>query len=145
MAKSIETEILIDAPPNHVWKVLMNFAAYSEWNPFIPRLRGEKKVGSTLTVVIEPPKKKPMTFQPKVLVAQENHEFRWVGHLVIPGIFDGEHIFVLEEQDNGTLFIQKEKFRGLLAIPMLKMIGQSTRHGFEEMNQALKERVEQME
>ncbi|MCB2212513.1 SRPBCC domain-containing protein [bacterium] len=145
MAKRLDTEILIDAPAERVWSVLMEFAAYPEWNPFIQQIQGEAKVGTTLTVTMEPPKKNKMTFQPKVLVVKENTEFRWLGHTVFPGLFDGEHVFQLEKRDNGTCFIQREKFRGMLVPLIMAMIGSATRNGFEEMNQALKERVEQLD
>ncbi len=39
-------------------------------------------------------------------------------------------------------FIQREEFSGVLAPLMLLMIGKSTKRGFDEMNQALKVRIE---
>src|SRR5208337_3854746 len=33
--KEIHTEIEINAPAEKVWKVLTDFAAYPEWNPFV--------------------------------------------------------------------------------------------------------------
>jgi hypothetical protein len=39
--------------------------------------------------------------------------------------------------------VQQEEFRGLAARPVLAVIGKPTLAGFELMNQALKDRVEQ--
>jgi hypothetical protein len=39
--------------------------------------------------------------------------------------------------------VQQEEFRGLAARPILAVIGTPTLAGFQEMNQALKARVEQ--
>jgi hypothetical protein len=62
-----------------------------------------------------------------------------LGHLLIPGLFDGEHIFVLEPiEHNRVKFVHREEFRGVLVGLILRMVGESTRRGFEAMNQALK-------
>jgi uncharacterized protein YndB with AHSA1/START domain len=37
---AITTDILIKAPPERVWAVLMDFAAYPAWNPFIISIEG---------------------------------------------------------------------------------------------------------
>ena len=39
-----------------------------------------------------------ITIQPTVLVVQPERELRWIGRLFIPGIFDGEHSFIIEPQ-----------------------------------------------
>jgi hypothetical protein len=84
-----------------------------------------------------------MVFKPKVKVNTPRREFRWLGHLIIPGLFDAEHIFHLEPAGvTGIRFIQKEEFRGILASTILKKIEEATRSGFDAMNQALKQRAE---
>src|SRR5690554_2844594 len=93
--KQIETEILIDAAPEAVWKVLTDFENHPLWNPFIQSIEGEKVVGKTLVVSIKPPDGNGMTFRPEVLVFEPYREFRWRGKLGIKGIFDGEHYFLL--------------------------------------------------
>ena len=40
MTRRIDTETLIQAPPQRVWSVLTDFAAYSQWNPFIVSITG---------------------------------------------------------------------------------------------------------
>jgi hypothetical protein len=140
--KTLETSIDIDAPPEQVWGILMDFARYPEWNPFIRRIRGKAVAGARLAALLQPPGTKALTFHPRVRIVVENREFRWLGRLLIPGIFDGEHLFVLEPIDGGTRFHQKENFRGLLVPFLNRMIEGDTRRGFTEMNKALKERAE---
>ena len=143
MAKEIKTEILIQASPVKVWQILMDFKNYGSWNPFITSISGEPRAGNFINVVIEPPEKKGMKFRPKVLVFNTNKEFRWKGKLIIPGLFDGEHIFELIDNKNGTTtFIQREIFRGLLIPFVTKMLDINTVNGFKLMNQKLKEQVE---
>ncbi|HKO85819.1 MAG TPA: SRPBCC family protein, partial [Actinomycetota bacterium] len=63
MARQLESEVEVQASPERVWEVLTNFAAYPDWNPFIVR----------------------------VLEAEPARRLRWLGHLLVPGLFDGEH------------------------------------------------------
>ncbi len=86
-----------------------------------------------------------MTFHPRCLVLEKNKEFRWLGHLLIKGLFDGEHIFKLEDLGNGqTKFVQRENFRGVLVPLLWRIIKSNTKKGFVEMNNQLKKRAEQL-
>ncbi len=137
--KEIHTEIEINAPAEKVWKVLTDFAAYPEWNPFVRRGEGEVRVGARLHVYIQPSAGKGMSFRPTVLVADPNRELRWLGHLWVRGLFDGEHSFSIEPLSEGRdRFIQRERFGGLLLPLLSKTLDGDTRRGFEEMNRALK-------
>jgi hypothetical protein len=141
--KEIHTEIEIHAPTKRVWRVLTDFAAYPEWNPFVRRGEGEVKVGSHLNVFIQPTGGKWMSFRPKVLVADPDRELRWLGRLWVPGLFDGEHSFLIKPLGEGRVrFIQRERFGGLLVPLLSKMLDGDIRRGFEEMNRALKVRCE---
>ena len=141
--KEIHTEIEIHAHTERVWRVLIDFSSYPEWNPFVRRASGEVQVGARLHVFIQPSGGKAMSFQPTVLVAEPNRELRWLGHLWVPGLFDGEHSFRIEPLSDGRVrFVQKEQFRGLLVPLLTRMLDGDTRRGFEEMNRALKLRAE---
>ncbi|MCF8262384.1 MAG: SRPBCC domain-containing protein [Melioribacteraceae bacterium] len=141
--RSLKSEILIDAPSDEVWNVLMNHEAYPAWNPFIIKISGSTKTGDFLKTTLQTEGNDPMDFKPIVLKNQFRQEFRWKGKLGIKGIFDGEHYFILEEvTPNQTRFIQGENFTGLFSGLLMKMIGEDTKEGFISMNKALKTRVE---
>ncbi len=143
MSKEIKTEILINASPSRVWSVLTNFQNYPQWNPFIKSITGEVGVGNKIIARIEPPEASGMTFKPKVLTFDANREFKWLGHLLVPGLFDGEHKFELIDNQNGTTtFIQSEKFKGILVPLFGKMLDINTVNGFKNMNLKLKELAE---
>ena len=139
----INTEIEINAPSETVWNLLTDTSKFPEWNPFIRRLRGELKAGQKLVVFIQPSGARGMEFNPVVLKVEPNRELRWLGRLVFPGLFDGEHIFQIEPLSNGGVrFRQREIFSGVL-VPLLKSsLEIDTRRGFNEMNQKLKELAE---
>lgn len=62
-----------------------------------------------------------MTFKPIIKEFETNKLFGWVGHLVIPGIFDGHHTFELKEiSENETLLTQAELFLGIFSGMILK-------------------------
>jgi hypothetical protein len=90
-------------------------------------------------VHIAPPGAKGMTFKPKVLIAKTNSEFRWLGHLLFAGLFDGEHNFTLNDNGNGTTtFTHSEVFKGILVPLFKKQLEANTRNGFIGMNDKLK-------
>ena len=66
MALEIKTEIIINATPEKVWKILTNFRAYPNWNPFIKSIEGQVTIGEKIIARIEPPEAKGMTFKPKI-------------------------------------------------------------------------------
>jgi hypothetical protein len=141
--RNIETKITINASSEVVWDILLDHKAYEEWNPFIREISGPSQQGDHLLVKIQPPESKAMEFKPLVLVNDKEKEFRWVGKLIVKGIFDGEHYFLLESAGpNKTHFIQGENFTGILSGLMMKMIGDNTLKGFQTMNEALKKKAE---
>lgn len=137
----IDTRIEIAAPATRVWGILTDFPRFPEWNPFIARIEGQPEPGARLRIQIRPPGKSAMTFTPKVLVARPGKELRWLGRLLLPGIFDGEHAFELEERGGSCSFRQSERFTGLL-LPLLGGALAATERGFAAMNAALKQRAE---
>lgn len=140
---SISTEIEIAAPTADVWRELTNGAAYPDWNPFVKHLSGDLTVGNHINVTIQPEGSSPMDFTPEILAAEQNTELRWIGKLGFKGIFDGEHFFILKQTAEGKTILQHgENFTGVLAYPLIGLIGEGTRNGFEAMNRALKARVE---
>lgn len=145
LRKELRTEIIIRATPQKIWMILTGFNSYPEWNPFIISLSGKAVAGNTISAVIKPSGGNGMTIRPKILRVDENRELRWKGHLVIPGLFDGEHIFELNENNDGsTTFVQREMFSGILIPLFRKLIDENTRSGFEAMNLQLKMRAENL-
>ncbi len=141
--RELRAEVEIEASPERVWEVLADFSAYPEWNPFVRSAEGELAPGARLKVRLQPPGSIGMTFRPTVLSVEPGREFRWLGHLMVPGLLDGEHYFRVEPMDDGrTRLVRSELFRGLLVPVVLRMVGRGTLNGFQRMNRALKERAE---
>ena len=139
----IYTSVEIDAPAETVWSVLTDFGAYPTWNPYT-RIEGEPRVGERLRVSPGPEAGRSPTFRPRVLVA-DGRELRWLGHLLVPGLFDGEHSFVVEDLGEGrSKFVQSEAFSGVLVGPVMRFVGAQTEANFRGINGALEERAESL-
>jgi hypothetical protein len=143
MQKRLRTEIEIDGSADQVWQVLTDFGAYPEWNPFIIEAAGTARAGERLTVRLQPPGGRAVTIRPTILQADPGKRLRWLGRILMPGVFDGEHSFAIEPiTDNRVRFVQQEQFRGLLVGLLARSLDRHTLPGFEQMNQALRARVE---
>jgi hypothetical protein len=141
-AWTITTVTEIDAPPARVWRVLTDLAAYDEWNPFIVEASGTVAVGETLTLAMALPGRDPMTIEPRLLVVDPERELRWKGRLLLPYLFDGEHVFVLSPLPDGRTRLEHwERFAGLLLPIARPMVYDATVQSFHAMNAALAERA----
>jgi hypothetical protein len=141
--RELGAEIEFDGTPDDTWTVLTDLPAHPRWNPFITEIAGELRVGAKLDVRLQPVDERGITFHPTVLVVEARHELRWIGRLLLPGVFDGEHRFLIEDVGPGRVrFVQSERFRGILVPFMWRRLRDGgTAAGFRAMNEALARRV----
>jgi hypothetical protein len=139
---TIATAIEIDAPPARVWEVLVDLPAYREWNPFIVEAAGTVAAGEKLALRMRLPGRSPMAFAPRLLVVEPERELRWKGRLLVPGLFDGEHSFVLTGLANGrTRLDHSERFAGLLLPIARRFVHEGTVQSFRALDAALARRA----
>lgn len=137
LSRTLDTWIDIEASPDHIWEVLVDFPKWSIWNTFIPLVEGKLEKGQTLKIQVCPPGLKPMTFEPKIFSLIQNKELVWGGSF-LGIIYRGEHLFLLEPlREKLTRFRQIERFNGPMVLLMGSMIKQ-TEKGYHLMNNALK-------
>jgi hypothetical protein len=137
---SIQSKIEIDAPAQTVRSVLYKFDDYPAWNPFIVKVDGVVREGSDVTVTVKPVGKDQLSGT-TTIVSKTDNRLEWRGSLAIPGLFTGDHEFIIEAIDaNRTMFYQNEKMSGLI-IPFFNFKPEEA--GFSAMNAALKQRAEQ--
>ena len=141
--KELYTEIEINASAEQVWQLLTDFANMDKWNPFIARASGQVKPGERLEIYLNLPDGFGMTIKSTLTKVESNRELRWLGDPIVPGIFNGEHIFTIAPlSPDRVRFIHREEFRGWLVPLILRMVGKKIKRGFEAMNQALKVEAE---
>lgn len=141
--KEVRSEIEINSYPESVWRILIDFGAYDQWNPFINKIIGAPTEGSKIDIYIETPSGKNRKYSPRITRVEEGRELRWFGKSSLPGFLNAEHIFIIEElQPERVHFIQRELFDGLLTRVFGKGVDTDIRQGFQDMNDALKKRAE---
>src|ERR1041384_7888478 len=94
--RELYTEIEIAASAENVWRQLMEFENYPNWNPFIRSIEGEAKPGAPLKVFLKPSGGSGMTLKPNVVECLPNAKFSWLGSQMAKGLFDARHAFLLE-------------------------------------------------
>ena len=96
----LKTVIDIEATPDAVWSILGDLPAYAEWNPFMPEAAGNLAVGERLDIRLQPVDGRAMRIRPRVRAVEPGRELRWLGRMGLPGLFDGEHRFTIENMTN---------------------------------------------
>ena len=143
--KTIETNIVIDSTPEKVWDVLTNFEEYELWNPFMTKVVGNASLGSKIEVNIKTISGKNRSYYPIITKCETNKELRWKGKSFLPGVFDGERVFVLKKSDDDKVSCShKEIFSGLGVKLVGNKLDENLREGFVKMNEALKVRAENL-
>jgi hypothetical protein len=91
MSKELVSSIDIEASAERVWDVLVDFAAFPAWNPFITQAEGRLEPGGRLTLRMQPVGGSAVNLRPTVVEVIEGRRLRWQGRLGVPGLFDADH------------------------------------------------------
>ena len=133
----------MDCTPEKIWDILTNFEEYESWNPFMTKVEGDAKLGAKIKVQIHTMRGKQRIYHPIITRFEINKELRWKGKSFLPGIFDGERIFLIDKTaDNKVAFFHKELFSGLGVKLVGNKLDENLSEGLEKMNLALKKRAE---
>lgn len=140
----LSSEIVIAAPREVVWDVLVDFDSYADWNPVEIHARGEPVVGSIVEHTAQLPGRKPMTFRAKIIEATPARALAWKGKIVVPGLFAVSHHFEIDPlAGDHSRLRQFEHFSGVL-IPFMRGMLEDTQAAFALANEAIKQRAETM-
>jgi hypothetical protein len=127
-----------------VWRVLTDFPNFAKWNPVIIQIKGEARVGTKLEIHLRTASGKSRIYKPTITKVEPNHELRWFGKSLFPGIFNGERVFTIDSIGiNNVHFFHKEIFTGLGVYFAGDRLERDIRYTLNEMNVALKKYVEQ--
>ena len=138
----LSSEIMIDAPSEVVWQVLVDFDSYPDWNPVEIEASGEPFVGAPFEHTGKLPGRNPRTFNAKIIAATPPRALAWKGRIMVPGLFDVRHHFEIDPLgDDRSRLRQFEHFSGVL-VPFMRGVLRDTQAAFELANAAIKQRAE---
>ena len=109
--KTYRVERTISATPEAVWAVLMDTAAYGEWNPVFVKVEGSYAAGGTVLNTFKDPSGKLFDVTNKVEALEPNRLLCQKGGFT--GMLTFDHQWLLEPVEGGTKVTQHEIDRGL--------------------------------
>lgn len=138
-SRTVSTTMLIDAPREDVWRVVVDFDAYAEWNPYM-RIAGDTAAhGRSIDVLLEPGGD-ARELSATIYVFKPPRKLRWQSRLLAPGLMDVEYeVIVAPVSERVTELTQRAREEGLL-VPVTSSV--PTEEGLESMAAALARRVE---
>lgn len=139
--KEIKGSIDIDAPVEKVWRVITDFPAYPQWNPFVTRMNGELKEGKTFEVTTRSPGMKEMKFNSELRKVVTNREMLFHG-TIKKNLLEEDHLITVEPLgENKSRLFQSIIFHGFLRFFLGSKI-KAGQKGLDTMNSAAKVRSE---
>jgi len=150
--RGFEASSFIDAPPERVWPLLADTAAWPGWDSGVTKVEGTPVVGGKITIMFaasaersassggiaaSPAKAFPLTVS--ALEAPNRMVLR--GGLPL-GLFTGRRAYTLVPEGGGTRFTMREEFTGPLAGLIFRTIPDLD-PSFRQFAEGLKKRAEQ--
>lgn len=132
-SRSLTTTTLVNAPREEVWRLLLDFDGYAEWNPYM-RIDGSPTLGGRIDVRVGA-QGDANELDATIYVLKPPRKLRWQSRLLLPGLMDVEYeIIVAPVSPRLTQVIQHVRDEGVL-VPLTAQV--PTRHGLEIMGAAL--------
>jgi len=141
----IESTIDIDAPPERVWAILVDVAAYGEWNPFTPRVDATLRLGEPVVLHVAMRPGKGRITQREWCSANDPvaRELGWGMTMGPAFVLRANRIQRLTPLDGGrTRYWTGDAFSGLLVPVVMGLYGAHIQRGFDDAARALKQRAE---
>lgn len=136
----INSEIEIKAPPQVVWKKLVNFDGWKDWNPDIVNAKGQAVANTTISIITKG--NKGSQFEPLILEAAAHHKLYWRDKIVAYFVFTNDTSFELKKTPLGTKLIHKEYYSGMLSPFFHEQISKEVPAVLISMNRSLKKQIE---
>lgn len=135
-------EVVIQAPAELVWEVLVDFATYPEWNKFCPEILGKPEVGSPVRMQVD----LGFGIQEQVEYVTEvvpGQSITWSMENKPGDPVHADRTQTVEPIDaTSCRYVSVDVFSGEGMKPMLEAMGKAVETGFNLCAQCVKERAE---
>jgi len=140
--RTYRVEAAIDAPPQTIWDVLVDFDRYGEWNPFTPQVLATLEPGAAIEITVNLGAKQVVQMEEMVEVTPPKRlvwKTTWGGPLLLRA---RRTQWLEPRDDGGTLYISEDVMHGPL-VPLVHWIhGRNLMAGFQAMADALAARCQ---
>jgi hypothetical protein len=138
----IEHRVGVMAPPEVVWSVISDIAAWPAWNPLYPKAEGTLRIGAQLTLELVLEGRKPQTIKPVILDWVPNEQIHWRLNLLSGLVKSTRYMEIEKLTETGCIFANGELFKGPLGPTAARTLRRPIRRGFAAMGEAVKARAE---
>lgn len=136
-------EVLINAPVELVWQILVDFENYGQWNEFCPQITAELKLGSPVDMMTDLGNGLQQQVE-YITQIEPNHIIAW-SMKNEPG--DPVHACRTQQltkvTDSSCIYYTVDEFSGEFMPAMLENFGVHIEAGFNRCAQGLKRHAEQ--
>ena len=140
--KMIHTEIIIDAPIQLVWEVLVDLDNYHLWNTFTPKVESSLKPGDDVVLHVNMnPGKSLLIQKEEVLWNKKEESLAWGITSYFP-VRTERAQKLMDLGNNQTKYFTHDKFWGPLVPLVMLLFRKKIVAGFENMARDLKQRAE---
>ena len=141
----MRTTFPVAASAATVWGILVDFERWSEWNPSVPAISGDARVGSTLSLTLAMPRRPSAKVKAKITELDPERRFSWHGNIGVDRFFAGTREFAIDPQPDGTVQVTHvETVTGLFYPVFRAIMGRAIQEHHDNLNTALKDRAENM-
>jgi hypothetical protein len=144
-ANSVSSEeIVINAPAEVVWGVIVDFANYGLWNTFCPSMKGEAVIGSPLEMQVDLGNglQSQVEYVTKI---EPIHTIVWSMENKPGDPIHADRIQRITAIDESSCrYWSIDEFSGEFSGPMIEQLGEQVEKGFNDCAVGLKARAEEL-
>ncbi len=142
--KEINSKIVINAPKQIVWNVLLDFEAYPKWNPFTPKVECSLVPGEEVILHVDMKQNGKLLIQKETLLwVKEQESIAWGITSTFPVKTERAQILTALGPDK-TEYLTYDKFWGMLVPVVMLFYKKKIQHGFDLVAEGLKKRAEEI-
>lgn len=136
----------IDAPAEHVWSVVTDFARYGEWNPYTVQVDTTGLVGDDVVLHLPDPAKpgERFTTVEHIRVVDPPHHLQYDTGTSFEGMLAVRDQWVTDLGDGRCSYSTTDVFSGEIAQVVYDLQAEWVKAGFDATARALKARAEQL-
>lgn len=135
--------IVINAPIERAWSILLDLPAYPQWNPFTQRVESSLQVGDPVDLHVTFARWGKRVQREYVRAVEAPHRLAWGMTLGHASLLRAQREQVLKRMGGDTCsYHSTDALEGLLTPLVVALFGRDIETGFNAVGQALKRRAE---